>query len=139
LVITVLPLDYHANICWQVSTDAQKLAMKIVAGSYSVPKFCMNDDCYESDVEQVGPVKYQVTGSLADKYGNYIKVVSLGRWICSGDPAVLNNDAVFREEVMERLQIKLSALPEAAYLSYLTLRQGKASDIVMLDASKYMC
>jgi len=136
LVITVLPLDYHANICWQVSTDAQKLAMKIVSGSYSVPRFSVNDDIYPTGAVDVGPVTYRVSASLTNHYGNYLRSVSLGKWTFNGDPEALKNDEAFREEIKAKLETKISALPEPAYLSCLTLRKGKSSDMVVFDASE---
>ena len=35
-VITILPIDYHCNIAWEISKDAQQLAKKIFYGEQKI-------------------------------------------------------------------------------------------------------
>lgn len=78
-VVTILPIDYHNNIAWMVSFEAQLQAKKEYLEIHKSENEIIKDLDVElnSAVAKTLATKFKITGNVVDPYNNHVKFVSL--------------------------------------------------------------
>jgi len=90
-VITILPIDYHENISWSVSIDAQNLAKNLI-------------------VKETKMVSYKISGIVVDDYEHYKKTINLGSWRSLYDLDLLIKDTNFIDFLISKIKEKTDLL-----------------------------
>jgi len=130
-VITVLPIDYHENICWSVSIDAQQQAKKIIT----------KDECITSNIEVINSnaTVFRISGNLVDDYGKYIKTLNLGSWPCTPYEHSVDSlieDDKFKDFLVEKINEKLGTLCNTPILiQTIAIRIGSRGEPVSFSLS----
>ena len=134
-VVTVLPLDYHENICWSVSIDAQNQAKGLVA----------KDTYNSSDTEvlHTNAIVFRVSAFLIDSYGKYIKAFKLGSWPCApyeNNVEFLVEDQQFKDFLVEKIRGKRSEIEKhwPAHIPTIAIRMGKKGFPTFFSTSELM-
>ena len=132
-VVTVLPVDYHENICWAVSVDAQSQAKRIVA----------KDEATSLNVEilNTNATVFRVSGNLVDSYGQYLKTVNLGSWPCvpyEHSIDALIEDEQFVDYLVDKIKEKLNDMERdrSTYIETIAIRIGSKGEPVIFSTSE---
>ena len=132
-VVTVLPIDYHENICWAVSVDAQSQAKSIVA----------KEDVTWPNVEilNTNATVFRISGTLVDSYGKHLKNVSLGSWPC--EPYEHSIDALIEDKqfvdcLVDRMKEKINDMEKdrPTYMQTIAIRIGSRGEPVFFSTSE---
>lgn len=122
-LITVLPLDYHANIAWVVSLDAQIQAKDLLASKEGTPKEL-------NEVEEVDKTTSFKIGLQYWNGQNKIKFLYLGSWPSlpyQRDIDRLIQDKKFLEFIDKKYQEKFEKMKSEGdfHLGSLVIKTGK--------------
>ncbi len=132
-VITVLPIDYHENICWSVSIDAQNQARMLITGggvtSPSLEILCTN------------ATVFKISTNIVDSYGKYLKTINLGSWPCEPyehSIDALIDDAQFVDCLIDRVKEKLNDMEKdgSVYMQTIAIRVGSKGYPVCFSISE---
>lgn len=122
-VITVLPIDYHHNIAWVVSIDAQVQAKKIILNRNKAsqqnsqpkkkqtakkPKKLKKAKQTQKAINNA--LVFRISCNMVDEYGNYKKRINLGSWPCrpyEHKVDVLVQDKTFVQTLIKRVTKKM--------------------------------
>ena len=108
-VITILPLDYHALICWVVSLEHQKEAKELILGKTQAP--VLENPIIYQDHQNNAHEFFRVFCDVLDEYCNFVKKVKLGKFeACDYDHQIDNMiiSDVFIHDILEKIRIAIS-------------------------------
>ncbi len=134
-VVTILPIDYHNNICWIVSIYSQNLAKKLIIGeeqNQTTPSIQELKDNQQHSLSKSNniqknktkivdntpiesppvnkPSRFFVSVTLSHVINNsYVRTVSIGKWQAENydhDAQKLIKCPLFKEEFLSKLKAK---------------------------------
>ena len=143
-VVTILPIDYHNNIAWIVSIDAQNIAKRLVGEKVTIihhqatvpdtiKKF---KEAKAIDAKiQIKPSVFKVSGYLAGENGQTIKLVCLGSE--PSEPYDYNvekliKDKNFIDTLAIRINDKVVATAPNGSIRSIIIRLGQKGEPVFL-------
>jgi hypothetical protein len=106
-VVTVLPIDFHENISWQVSLAAQDSARNLACPG-GAPESLLRRTGTVNAASTPGPSLFKLLAYVRRSTGS-VKGVNLGSWPCGpydGQVARLLEDDGFFDALDERLNAK---------------------------------
>jgi len=132
-VVTLLPIDYHENICWVVSIDVQKQAKELVT----------NDEATTSDkkILDTNATVFRISVNAVDYYGKYLKTMNLGSWPCGPYEHSIDSlieDRKFVDYIVEQINKKRCEVEKdrPIYLPTVAIRIGSKGDPVFFSTSE---
>ncbi len=138
-VVTVLPIDYHENVSWVVSTESQLQAKKLIIKEEVTPY-------QKSEILHTDISVFKISGKMVDEFGLYIKIVNLGSWPCEQYEYSIDNlveDKEFVKILIEKVTEKISENEDITrFIHTVAIRLGNSgvpiffstSDIINIDA-----
>ena len=120
-IITILPIDYHENVAWKISTEAQKMAKKLIV--------------QEPAKSVVASKKLPKSFVLAAMPHTTTKWITLGTYPTEGfnaDGELFAISDVFHEVIGDRLFDK----GVVCDLAKVSIRNGRRGNIVIRDWCK---
>lgn len=129
-IVTVLPIDYHHNISWAISLDAQNEAKKLIIGD--LPQVVHDRPLHQKST------RFKAKAFISDWFGRFQSVSHLASW--DSEPyqqdwlQLIQNEEV-RQELIEKIQLKNQELKEQElFIPSLTLQLGNKGVPVHLSA-----
>lgn len=133
-VVTVLPIDYHENISWAVSIEAQNKAKGLV----------IMDEVIPPAIERLNTnaTVFKFSGNVVDDYGRYEKTVSLGSWPCvpyEYSVDALIEDKEFVDFLGKKIKEKSDSLNNCfSFINTIIIRIGRSGEPVSFSTSEIM-
>ncbi|TSA38718.1 MAG: hypothetical protein D4R63_10420, partial [Methylococcaceae bacterium] len=131
-VVTVLPIDYHENISWAISIEAQNQAKKLIT----------KDKVYSPNVEilNTNATVFRISGNVVNEYGKYQKTVNLGSWPClpyEHSIDALVEDKKFVGFLTDKIKKIISAMcTSLSYVQTISIRLGNKGEPVFFTTSE---
>jgi hypothetical protein len=133
-VVTILPIDYYANLFWTVPQSLMKEAIELVSSDHY--KFEITDTMQgtlRQDIEL--PRLFKIRGTYLTREGSQ-ESVALGSWpteTYNGSFVKIFKDDKFYQEMQNRFNQKKHA---ADYLLGLVIRLGNKGDLIWVDLER---
>jgi hypothetical protein len=133
-VVTVLPIDYHENISWSVSIEAQNQAKGLVVKAEVVT--------LAPEALNTNATVFKISGNITDYYGRYKKTVNLGSWPCAPYECsvdALVEDNKFVDFLVDKIKEKSSSLSDSqSFIQMIAIRIGNKGSPVFFSTSEIL-
>ena len=127
-VITVLPLDYHENISWIVSLDAQNKAKDLIIPKIDFSKHYGLTHYGLTESGNYETLNINIKGIVTDDYGQhvtYIKLFSYDDFPFDADMDSIIGSRIFLVELKKTIKKYRACFGYGLYISDIIVRVGK--------------